>query len=131
LIAWRANVLHITLTYVAAFFAFAPLRAWLDHAPLRAEMAPITGPMYQLFIFFMITDPRTVVSQKKWRIAVAVIIAVVEMLIRMGNDFDLAVARPFAPAPAMFALFIVGPIAMWIDLRAKARSQRPLVLAPA
>jgi len=24
----------------------------------QAEIAPITGPMYQLFVFFMITDPR-------------------------------------------------------------------------
>jgi len=55
-IAWRAKILHITFTYVAAFLLLAPLRAWLGHADLRTEIAPITGPMYQLFIFFMITD---------------------------------------------------------------------------
>ncbi len=121
LIAWRAKILHITFTYVAAFLLLAPLRAWLGHADLRTEVAPITGPMYQLFIFFMITDPRTVVSQKKWRIAVAVIIAIVEVLIRLGNDFDLSIAKPFSAAPALFALTFVGPIAMWIDLRRKAK----------
>ena len=29
--------------------------------PWLANVAPITGPMYQLFIFFMITDPKTTV----------------------------------------------------------------------
>ena len=27
--------------------------------PVLSEIAPVTGPMYQLFIFFMITDPKT------------------------------------------------------------------------
>jgi len=34
------------------------------------EIAPITGPMYQLFLFFMITDPRTVVKGKQRQIIV-------------------------------------------------------------
>ena len=32
--------------------------------PWLADVAPITGPMYQLFIFFMITDPKTTVRTK-------------------------------------------------------------------
>ena len=37
------------------------------HRPRRslAEVAPITGPMYQLFIFFMITDPKTTVHSPR------------------------------------------------------------------
>ena len=54
--------LHITLTYVASFLLFARACArWITGHPLLSEVAPITGPMYQLFIFFMITDPKTTV----------------------------------------------------------------------
>jgi Na+-translocating ferredoxin:NAD+ oxidoreductase RnfD subunit len=112
----RAKLLHVTLAYVAAFVAFAGLRTSITGVPLLVELAPITGPMYQLFVFFMITDPPTTVSSRRGRILVAVIIAVVETLLRLGNDFHLAFAAPFAPAPPIFALAIVGPIAKWIDL---------------
>ena len=46
-----------------AFVAFAVLRAAVTGHPWLAEVAPITGPMYQLFIFFMITDPKTTVHR--------------------------------------------------------------------
>jgi hypothetical protein len=49
-----------------------------------------------------------------------VIIAAVETLLRLGNDFHLAFAAPFAPAPPIFALALVGPVAKAIDL-ARAR----------
>jgi len=112
----RAKLLHVTLSYALAFVAFAGLRTSITGVPFLVELAPITGPMYQLFVFFMITDPPTTVSTRRGRIAVAVIIAAVETLLRLGNDFHLAFAAPFAPAPPIFALAIVGPIAKWIDL---------------
>jgi enediyne biosynthesis protein E5 len=121
LIVTRVKVLHITLTYAASFLVLATLRAWIIGGPVLVEIAPITGPMYQLFVFFMVTDPRTVVSQKRWRIVVAILIAVVEMAIRLGNDYHLKLAEPFAPAPAIFALAIVGPLAMVIDLARQPR----------
>src|SRR5881396_1332554 len=52
LIASRVRMLHVTLTYVACFVALAALRHWIVGGPLLAEIAPITGPMYQLLIFF-------------------------------------------------------------------------------
>src|SRR6185295_8633350 len=39
---------HITLTYVASFLGFAVLRSALTGHPFLSEIAPITGPMYQL-----------------------------------------------------------------------------------
>src|SRR2546422_10360479 len=76
LIVTRVRMLHITLTYVAGFVALAALRHWIVGGPLLAEIAPITGPMYQLFIFFMITDPKTTVSTVRGRIIVAAAVAV-------------------------------------------------------
>ncbi len=118
----RAKVLHVSLAYLLTFFPLAALRAALSEVPFTnaiwAEIGPITGPMYQLFIFFMITDPATVVSSRTWRIRVAVLIAIVEAAIRMANDQGI----DFAPSyPAMISLAIVGPIAKGIDLELIAR----------
>lgn len=115
-IAWRVKVLHITLTYVASFLLLNGLRATLLGQPVLTELAPITGPMYQLFIFFMITDPRTVVKDRRWQIAVAAIIALAETLIRFGSDQAWLLPTAFNAAPALVALFLVGPIAKLIDL---------------
>ena len=121
-IAWRARVLHVTLTYVACFLAFATVRHLILGGPLLAEIAPITGPMYQLFVFFMVTDPRTTVSTRRGRILVVGIVALVETIIRLAGDFQIAVLRPLYPSPPLLALALVGPIAMWWDLRRVARA---------
>jgi Na+-translocating ferredoxin:NAD+ oxidoreductase RnfD subunit len=98
--------LHITLTYVAAFLVFAVLRAVITGHPVLSEIAPITGPMYQLFIFFMITDPKTTVRPKWAQSLVTVIIAAVETVFRLMEW----VYAPF------YALFLVGPIANVIEI---------------
>jgi len=121
-IAWRARVLHVTLTYVACFLAFATVRHLILGGPLLAEIAPITGPMYQLFVFFMVTDPRTTVSTRRGRILVVGIVALVETIIRLAGDFQIGVLRPLYPSPPLLALAIVGPIAMWWDLRRIGRA---------
>ena len=113
----RVRVLHITLSYVAAFLILNGARALLLGQPVVPEIAPITGPMYQLFIFFMITDPRTVVRDRRWQIGIAVIIALVETLIRYASDQAWLLPTAFNAAPPLVALFLVGPIAKFIDLR--------------
>jgi enediyne biosynthesis protein E5 len=121
IIAARVGVIHITLTYVASFLLLNGARALALGQPLLPEIAPITGPMYQLFIFFMITDPRTIVRGRRKQIMVAVLIAVMETLIRFASDKGWALPTAFNVAPAFFALATVGPVAKWIDLR-RARS---------
>jgi Na+-translocating ferredoxin:NAD+ oxidoreductase RnfD subunit len=117
IIAARVGVLHITLTYVASFLLLNSVRALALGMPVLPEIAPITGPMYQLFIFFMITDPRTVVKGRQRQIVVAVLIAVMETLIRFASDQGWPLPTGFNAAPALFALAIVGPAAKWLDLR--------------
>jgi hypothetical protein len=115
-IVWRVGRAHISATYVAAFFVFSFVRSALTGVPWLATVAPITGPMYQLFIFFMITDPKTTVRSKKWQCIVVVIVAFVEMLMRLAE----VVYAPF------YALFVVGSIAMVIDIsRESQSSHRP------
>lgn len=122
IIAARAKVLHVTLAYVACFLVLALLRNAIVGGPLLAELAPITGPMYQLFVFFMVTDPRTTVSTRRGRIIVVAIVALLEALIRLAGDFQLPLLRPFYVSPPILALSIVGPIAMWWDLRRTAKA---------
>ena len=117
IIAARVGVLHITLTYVASFLLLNTARAAALGQPILPEIAPITGPMYQLFVFFMITDPRTIVRGRRRQIVVAVLIAVMETLIRFASDKGWPLPTAFNAAPAFLALFLVGPVAKWIDLR--------------
>jgi Na+-translocating ferredoxin:NAD+ oxidoreductase RnfD subunit len=116
-IAARVGVLHITLTYVASFLLLNSVRAAALGQPVLAEIAPITGPMYQLFVFFMITDPRTVVRGRRRQIVVAVLIAIMETLIRFASDKGWPLPTAFNAAPAFLALATVGPVAKWLDLR--------------
>ena len=117
IIAARVGVLHITLTYVATFLVLNTLRALLLGQAVLPEIAPITGPMYQLFIFFMITDPRTVVKGRRRQMVVVVLIAMMETLIRFASDKGWPLPTAFNVAPAFFALATVGPVAKFIDLR--------------
>ncbi len=107
IIVKRAKRLHVTLTYVLGFVFFAFIRCLITGDNFLAELAPLTGPMYQLFIFFMITDPPTNVSGKKGQILVAFLVAAVEFVMRLNH----LIYAPF------YALFLVGPIAKYIDLR--------------
>ena len=124
-VARRARIFHITFTYVAAFIVFAVLRCAMVGLPMMPEIAPVTGPMYQLFVFFMITDPKTNVSTRRGRIIVAVIVALVEALIRVAADTGVPLLPAIYAAPPLFALAVVGPIAKWIDLRRTASRPQP------
>lgn len=103
---YRLKRFHICATYVLSFFFFALIRSWLTADPYIAEISPITGPMYQLFVFFMITDPKTTIKSKWGQYFVAFLIAFVEMIFRLNE----AVYAPF------YALFIVGPLSLIIEI---------------
>jgi Na+-translocating ferredoxin:NAD+ oxidoreductase RnfD subunit len=106
IIIWRARRFHISATYVVSFFLFAFLRSWITGDPWQAEVAPITGPMYQLFVFFMITDPKTTVKTRMGQCVVAFCVALAEFFLRL----DQVVYAP------IFALFFVGPAANLIEI---------------
>src|SRR5436190_22559078 len=106
IIIWRARRFHISATYVVSFVLFAFLRAWITSDPWQAELAPITGPMYQLFVFFMITDPKTTVRSRIGQCVVAFCVALAEFFLRL----DQVVYAP------IYALFFVGPAANLIEI---------------
>jgi Na+-translocating ferredoxin:NAD+ oxidoreductase RnfD subunit len=79
-----------------------------------AEVGQAMGPPFQLFIFFMITDPRTSPSTRTGRIAYALTVAVIDHLFRLMRNQD----APF------YALFVTSPLAIlvesyWLGLKEK------------
>ena len=121
LIIYRLKRFHISATYVASFLLFGLIRSWATGHGFQAEIAPITGPMYQLFVFFMITDPKTTVYSKRGQCAVAVGVAFVEMILRL---FEV-VHAPY------YALFLVGPTANLIEISLTSRRRKVAGQSPA
>jgi enediyne biosynthesis protein E5 len=132
LILYRLGRLHITLTYVAAFLLLTFLRSAVTGHDWWTSVGPLTGAVYQLFIFFMITDPKTTTLTKFRQCVVAVLVAVVETLFRLAGDTGVQsyLAGVFGPgferlygvlgelgvhAP-YYALFVVGPISNLIEI---------------
>ncbi|MBW4026211.1 MAG: hypothetical protein HIU93_02310 [Acidobacteria bacterium] len=118
-IIWRLHRFHICATYVVSFMGFAFLRSWMTGSPWQSEIAPITGPMYQLFVFFMITDPKTTVKAKWAQCVVVFAVAGVEMVLRLHQ----AVYAPF------YALFLVGPLALLLETYFASRQRRAYAMA--
>lgn len=122
-IIWRLKRFHVCATYVATFVALSFVRSAVTGDPWLAQVAPITGPMYQLYVFFMITDPKTTVRTKWGRCLVAFLVAVVEMALRLNR----VVHAPY------YALFLVGPVALAVEIwwnQRRAASQPAPVSAP-
>jgi hypothetical protein len=121
-IVWRVGRLHVSAAYVVSFVVFAFVRSAITGNPWQATLAPITGPMYQLFIFFMVTDPKVSVRSKWGQVVVVVAVAFVEMLFRLNE----VIYAPF------YALFLVGPAALLMEmaqgsgLKAHSSGLRPL-----
>jgi len=117
IIIYRLKRFHICATYIVSFVAYAFLRHLISGSNFWSEVAPITGPMYQLYIFFMITDPKTT-TQTRWsQMTVAFLIATVESALRLWAPPHVAVHAPY------YALSLVGPPANLIEIAFQARKK--------
>jgi len=114
-IIWRLKRFHISATYAASFVLFAAVRSLITGESFWFEVNPILGPMYQLFTFFMVTDPKTTVHSKKGQMLVAFLVAAVECVLRLMHNIH----APY------YALFIVGPIANLIEIWWMERKKVP------
>jgi Na+-translocating ferredoxin:NAD+ oxidoreductase RnfD subunit len=115
LILSRLRRFHICATYVVSFLALSWARSLITGNPWLADVAPLTGPMYQLFIFFMITDPKTTVRGWRGQCAVAFMVALVEAGMRLMDVVD----APY------YALFFVGPAANAAEMLFGQRAKAP------
>ena len=119
-IVYRVKRFHITATYVVSFLVFSFIRTFITGHSFLAEVAPITGPMYQLFIFFMITDPKTTVRSRRAQCLVAFLVASAEMILRLFEN----VHAPY------YALALVGPTALVIQIYLSGKQGQQLINEP-
>ncbi len=127
LILWKIGKLHIPLTFAAVYLLLSPLRSGLTGNPWLTEVAPLTGPMYQLYMCFMITDPKTT-THKVWsQCLTAGLVAVAETALRLSPTlFALPQQWDYLSYDAPYlALFLVGPAANLIELCSKPRKKEP------
>ena len=125
LILYRLGRWHIPLAFLAAFVPLSYLRHQLSGMPLMTELAPMTWPMFQLYIFFMITDPKTTTKARWSQCAVVVVVAVVETILQLRFE---------DPHSLYHALFIVAPITnlmeyFWDWWKAAAKKRGILAVA--
>jgi Na+-transporting NADH:ubiquinone oxidoreductase subunit NqrB len=114
MILYSLGRLHITLTYALAFAALSFLRSAIRGGHWVSEISLLTDPSYQLFMFFMITDPKTTTLTKKRQCAVALLVALVETTFRLGREIH----APY------YALFIVAPVTNFIEIVWDARRKK-------
>ena len=116
LILWQLGRVHIPVAFIAAFVPLSILRTWVTGNPVMTELAPLTSPMFQLYIFFMITDPKT--TTKTWgrQVMVAVLVAVMETFFRLV----------YRDVHSLYhALFLVGPVTNLIEIVYSRYGGRP------
>src|SRR5260221_1692006 len=65
----------------------------ISYAVFCLKNKTITAPVSQLFVFFMVTDPRTTVSTRRARMSVVAIVALVVTLIRLAGDDQIEQVR--------------------------------------
>jgi hypothetical protein len=125
LIMYRLGRWHIPLIFVAAFVPLSYLRTRVSGYAFLTELGPMTWPMFQLYIFFMITDPKTTTRTRLRQCAVAVLVAIVESGLQLG----------FREVHSLYlALFIVAPITnlaeiVWDGRQAALKKKEVLVAA--
>jgi Na+-translocating ferredoxin:NAD+ oxidoreductase RnfD subunit len=120
MIMYRLGRFHIPLAFVAAFVPLAFLRSFVTGHPWQTEIAPLTSPMFQLYIFFMITDPKTTTRGARRQVAVAVLVAAMETILRLA----------FKDVHSLYhALFIVGPAANLVEIHADRQKPRSATAA--
>jgi enediyne biosynthesis protein E5 len=108
----RLGRFHIPLAFTAAFVPLAFLRSQFTGHYWQTELAPITSPMFQLYIFFMITDPKTTTRGWRSQVVVAVLVAAMETFLRLA----------FKDIHSLYhALFIVGPVTNCLEIYADRR----------
>ena len=70
--------------------------------------------MYQLFIFFMVTDPKTTVRSRTGQCVVVFLVALVEAMLRLAE----VIYAPF------YALCLVGPASLVLESWWTSKPQR-------
>ena len=118
-VVWRAKRLDVAAAYWATFLAGAYVRSLATGAGMAVLTAPMTGAAFQLFTFFMITDPMTTPETPRGRLVFAVALGALDNVLRWQQV-------SFSPFYALFILSAFVPF--W--RRAFPPGERELVWRP-
>ncbi len=125
LIMWKLGRFHIPAAFVLTWVPLGYVRSLVTGDPWLTEIASVTSPMFQLYIFFMITDPKTTTKYRWSQTLVAMLVAVVETALRVAFKDEHSLYN---------ALFIVAPVtnlAEILFLRKKRSQDAATKAAPA
>lgn len=100
-LVWKARRYTLVITYVLTFLVTGWIRAQIGGQPLLTALLPMTGPAFQLFIFYMITDPRTTPNSHKGQIVFGILVGVLDAYLRVQQNKY----APFLSLFVMTALF--------------------------
>jgi Na+-transporting NADH:ubiquinone oxidoreductase subunit NqrB len=104
LVVWRARRIDVAASYWLTFLGGALVRSALTGAAPAVVTAPMTGAAFQLFTFFMITDPMTTPEKVSSRCAFGVAVGILDNILR----YNQVSQSPF------FALFIISAfVPLW------------------
>lgn len=102
LVVVKANRLDVSLSYVAGWLLGSLVYAAAAGLPLAPVLAPFTGASFQLFTFFMVTDPVTTPSTRNRRIVFGLAVGLMENLFRFHQSrnahfYSLFLVTGFVP----------------------------------
>ena len=117
----KVRKLALTVSFTVVFVLGALLRAELTHMPAAITLwAQMSGGAFWLFLFFMITDPKTSPASTKGQIAFGVGLALVDLWLQLS----------FAVFSIFYALFLISALrALYyivIDTRARFTTPQPV-----
>lgn len=102
-VVWRAKRLDLAVAYWLSFLGGAYVRSLYTGAAMGVLLTPMKGAAFQLFTFFMITDPMTTPESRRGRLLFALTLGALDNYLRFKQV-------SFAPLYALFALSAFVPL---------------------
>lgn len=96
-VAFAAKKVTIVLSFLVSFILFAIARSHFLDVSLTWVFMPLTGPSFFLFVFYMLTDPRTVPRTTNGQISFGILLALVDTIFRFYRN-------KYAPFISLFIL---------------------------
>lgn len=98
-----AKKITLAFSYIFTFSLGAYLRSSFAGIPLIIALGPATGAAFQLFVFYMITDPKTTPSERRYQALFGLALGMIDALFRYNEN-------KYAPFLALFILTPFLPI---------------------
>ncbi len=122
-ICWRAKKLPLVLAFGITWAIGALLRAQISHMPAEITLyAQLSGGAFWLFIFFMITDPKTSPPSWKGQIGFGVAVGAVDIWLQLNTAVFSVFYALFIVCSARALFFMAQDGRRWLRSRAASRA---------